>query len=305
MVKSHLIYDYYGSDDMRTVRSAEYFRMQELSETSIEVTLVEAGKEECKPYHAFSGTHEVYLIHFVLSGGGFYSANGNTWSLSSGQMFLIYPDEEVIYCADKNNPWTYAWIGFQGLGTNNILKSCGFSKNNLVLPTPPFEEYIGVIDELLDHNSMAFSHSLFRESSLFKLFAILAQYHTQSSVQETLEQRSDNSYVNYAIEYINKMYTQNIGVSDIADSIGISRSHLNQIFQKELNISVQNFLIDFRMHKSANLLVSTSMSIKEIANHVGYNDQLVFSKAFKKKFGMSPKSYRNYKNETAPEKIGL
>lgn len=89
---------------------------------------------------------------------------------------------------------------------------------------------------------------------------------------------------------------QGIGVSDIADSIGITRSHLNHVFQQELNISIQNFLIDFRMHKSANLLVSTTLSIKEISNQVGYHDQLVFSKAFKKKFGVSPKSYRTGRN---------
>ena len=88
------------------------------------------------------------------------------------------------------------------------------------------------------------------------------------------------------------MYRRGIGVSEIADAIGISRAHLNHVFQKELNISIQRFLIDFRMHKAANLLVSTTMSIKEISDLVGYNDQLVFSKAFKNKFGMSPKNYR-------------
>ncbi len=96
---------------------------------------------------------------------------------------------------------------------------------------------------------------------------------------------------------MNEMYMQGIGVSDIAEHIGITRSHLNHAFQKELNLSVQKFLIDFRMHKAANLLVSTAMSVKEVSNEVGYHDHLVFSKAFKKKFGMSPKNYRAYADE--------
>lgn len=54
-------------------------------------------------------------------------------------------------------------------------------------------------------------------------------------------------------------------------------------------MSAQNFLIDYKMHKAANLLVSTSQSIKEISNAVGY--------AFKKKFGMSPKNYRTHKEK--------
>ena len=153
-------------------------------------------------------------------------------------------------------------------------------------------------DDLFAHSDTGFSDDLYRESILLKLFAILANHHAAHTRKDSHVQTgfSDNTYVNLAIDYINKMYMQGIGVSDIANSIGITRSHLNHVFQQELNISIQNFLIDFRMHKSANLLVSTAMSIKEISNQVGYNDQLVFSKAFKKKFGVSPKSYRTGQN---------
>lgn len=268
--------------------------MENLRETSMEITLVHAGKEECKPYHGISAARDEYIIHFILSGSGFYSSNGNTWSLGPGQMFLIYPDEPVVYCSDTNNPWSYVWVGFKGLRTDTILKNCGFSKNHLILPAPEPEKYMSCFDELMDHKAISFSGDLYRESILLRLFAILAEHHSQLVLKDKLEQTgySDNAYVNLAIEYINKMYMQNIGVSDIADYIGITRSHLNHVFQKELTISIQKFLIDFRMHKSANLLVSTSMSVKEISNQVGYSDQLVFSKAFKKKFGMSPKTYR-------------
>lgn len=59
-------------------------------------------------------------------------------------------------------------------------------------------------------------------------------------------------------------------------------------------MSIQKFLIDFRMHKAASLIAGTTDSIKEISKSVGYEDQLSFSKAFKKKFEMSPKNYRAY-----------
>ena len=90
------------------------------------------------------------------------------------------------------------------------------------------------------------------------------------------------------------MYQKGIGISDIADNIGISRAYLNSSFQKELGMSAQTFLIDYKMHKAASLLVSTSLSVKEIANNVGYEDQLFFQ-GFKKKFGMSPKNYKTHK----------
>ena len=94
------------------------------------------------------------------------------------------------------------------------------------------------------------------------------------------------------------MYQKGIGISDIADNIGISRAYLNSSFQKELGMSASSGMSprkNTKMHKAASLLVSTSLSVKEIANNVGYEDQLVFSKAFKKKFGMSPKNYKTHK----------
>ena len=77
-------------------------------------------------FHAKRWVHH----HFVLDGTGFYSAGGQTWSLTPGQMFVIYPNEPVTYGADETNPWTYAWIGFRGIRAHSMVKECGFSKIN-------------------------------------------------------------------------------------------------------------------------------------------------------------------------------
>ena len=84
-----------------------------------------------------------------------------------------------------------------------------------------------------------------------------------------------------------------ISVSSLADQIGISQVYLNKCFQKELGVSVQHFIIDYRLNRAANLLTGTSDSVSEIAALVGYNDPLAFSRSFKKKFNESPTVYRN------------
>ena len=140
--------------------------------------------------------------------------------------------------------------------------------------------------------------NVFQDYFLILLLAELADFHEKRSAQSRKNAKyaySTSVYVELAIEYIKGMYQKGIGISDIADNIGISRAYLNSSFQKELGMSAQTFLIDYKMHKAASLLVSTSLSVKEIANNVGYEDQLVFSKAFKKKFGMSPKNYKTHK----------
>lgn len=82
--------------------------LENLKEASLDISLIHTGREYCLPGHICSRSREEFIIHFVLKGTGFYSADGQTWSLSPGQMFLIYPDEPVTYGADETDPWTYS-----------------------------------------------------------------------------------------------------------------------------------------------------------------------------------------------------
>jgi transcriptional regulator GlxA family with amidase domain len=59
-----------------------------------------------------------------------------------------------------------------------------------------------------------------------------------------------------------------------------------------LNVSPQNYLINFRLKKACDLLSGTNLSINELSNSVGYGDPFLFSKVFKKYKGISPRAYR-------------
>lgn len=280
--------------------SATFRCLENLKDVSLDISLIHTGKEHCSPGHICSMPREEFIIHFVLEGSGFYSAGGQTYSLTPGQMFAIYPNEPITYGADETHPWTYAWVGFRGIRAHSLIKQCGFSRNQLVLPAPDSKTILKYIDYILEHKQLSKANDLRRQAYLILLLSELADFHEQQSAQSRKTPKyaySTSVYVELAIEYITDMYQNGIGISDIADNIGISRAYLNNAFQKELGMSAQNFLINYKMHKAANLLVSSGISIKEVANAVGYEDQLVFSKAFKKKFGMSPKNYKTHKEQ--------
>lgn len=279
--------------------SCQDFRcLEDMSLASMELNLVHMGKEQCKPYHAISGERNEYILHFVISGNGFYSVNGTTYSVAAGEMFLISPHTPIVYCSDTNDPWSYMWVGFNGYRAEALLKQCGFEQSRLVLPAPSIEILSNCFDELFEHIEQDYADSLYRESILMKLLAILVSNRSEYLKQSGLHHLSSNSnkYLDAAIEYINMHYMQRINISDIANHVGVSQGYLNQIFTNHVKMSIQNYLIEFRMYKAANLLVGTEYSIKEISNMSGYQDQLVFSKTFKKKFNMSPKMYRTYRD---------
>ena len=77
--------------------SATFRCLENLKEGSLDISLVHTGNEHCPPGHICSMPRDEFIIHFVLDGSGFYSAGGQTWSLTSGQMFVIYPNEPITY----------------------------------------------------------------------------------------------------------------------------------------------------------------------------------------------------------------
>ena len=274
--------------------------LEGLAEPSLELSVIHVGMEECKPFHTISDPRTEYILHFVISGRGFYSARGTTEALSAGQMFLIVPDEPIVYGSDRFDPWTYAWIGFRGDRASSILKKCGFLGNNLTRSIRCTEEAVACIREIMDHRSLAPSSMLFRESCTIRLFSLLAaDYETaaRESWMNTSVSR-DSLYTELGTAFIKEMYMHDsITVEDVAAHIGITRARLNRAFQEELHISVQQYLIDCRMRHASRLLLTTPLSIKEISGQVGYSDQLVFSSAFKKKYGASPKLFRESHHE--------
>lgn len=123
---------------MRTITytdSAQFQCLEHLREAFMDLYLVHCGIEHCKPGQFFGPSfRDEYIIHFVLEGKGSYMVGGITYFLTINQMFLIYPGEEIRYGADSDEPWTYAWIGFNGIRAESTLRNCGFSRQCYVLP---------------------------------------------------------------------------------------------------------------------------------------------------------------------------
>jgi len=100
------------------------------------------------------------------------------------------------------------------------------------------------------------------------------------------------------IRFIETNYASKISVSDIARSIGLNRSYLNSLFKRQMNTSIQTYLMRFRIERACELMTNRLLTIGDIARSVGYDDPLLFSKVFRKLKGMSPREYRRLTEES-------
>ena len=140
---------------------------------------------------------------------------------------------------------------------------------------------------IYDARGNGFEHAVEMTGRLYTTLALFLKSSTQKETQLTAA-----TYVQKSIEYISANYSYPITVEDIAAYVGLSRSHLFRSFELVLQQSPKEYLTDFRMKQACYLLEHSNLSITAIANSVGFDNGLYFSKTFHKKKGASPKAYR-------------
>jgi AraC-like DNA-binding protein len=257
-----------------------------------DLNVYRCGFEECSPKHSWGpGVRDHYIVHVIQSGKGVFAVNGKTRVLSQGQGFLICPGQIVYYEADNIDPWTYSWVGFNGLKAESILKKAGLTHQN-----PVFEYTNGTVlkKQLNDMITAARQENvseLLLTGLLYLFLDSLAQNYHRS---KPASGRPSGSYrfVARAIEYIDKNYAGSLTVQSLSKSLKIDRSYLSELFTKYLGIPPRDFIIRYRMDKASELLKNPQLSIGDAARSVGYEDPLQFSKTFRKIKGDSPKNYR-------------
>lgn len=94
------------------------------------------------------------------------------------------------------------------------------------------------------------------------------------------------------IQYLNEHYNEQVKLKDLAQQFFINKNYACFLFKKHTNMTYSEYLNSIRLNKAKDLLVSTSLSISEVAERAGYADYFYFSKLFKKIYGVTPAQFR-------------
>lgn len=249
----------------------------------------QCGQEFCAPNHSYGpAVRDHYLIHLVISGKGNYYFNDKKYPLKKNDLFLISPGDVTFYKADSEDPWHYAWVGFNGIKVTQYLELIGISRKQPIITTqnPAF------IEDCL--------HDIYESSKIIRggeVRMLGSLYHFLSKLIEETESlvttNSNEDYIQMAVDYIEMNFPRPITIQEVADHIGLNRSYFSGIFRKKIGISPHQFLIKFRIAKACELIKNhPTISIGNVARSVGYNDQLAFSKIFKQEKGITPSELR-------------
>lgn len=267
------------------------------NERFVDLGLYQYGWEQCAPLHSYGPhTRNHYLFHYVIAGSGTLEANDangitRTYSVKSGEGFLIFPRQVTTYYADQTHPWEYTWVEFDGLRVKEALELAGLTMDNPIYHSSARDLSLELKQEMLyiaQHSDQSPFHLIGH------LYLVLDYLTRSSSSRKQLQSgKLRDFYVKEATSFIEQNFQNDISVEDIAAFCNLNRSYFGKIFRDAVGKSPQEFLIQYRMTKAAELLKLTELSVKDISNAVGYPSQLHFSRAFKNTFGISPREWRS------------
>lgn len=226
------------------------------------------------------------LIHYVYSGAGTYTLNGKSFPVKAGEAFIIFPGDIASYTADSTNPWVYRWVEIGG-AVEPLLKKAGITRANPVVRDTDAGSMGQALHTLVD-DAISGAPVYACMTGLWRFIHTLVSAVGGYESDELPQER----YVRVTCDIIRNNYQKKLTVAEIARQIGLDRTYLNKLFQRFEGKSVQQYIMQCRMRNATELLKNPSLSIGDVGRNVGYEDQLVFSKAFKKYYSISPSDWR-------------
>ncbi|MBO9605641.1 MAG: AraC family transcriptional regulator [Paenibacillaceae bacterium] len=271
---------------------ATYVEPATRSKAHADLVYYHSGSERCAPGHAYGpAVRPYYLIHYVRSGQGIFRRSGVEFRLSAGQGFLICPGDVTYYQADRDDPWSYSWVGFDGYKAASSLRQANMAVDSPIFELAEPDGILPIFELLEDAKKLSAGRDLRLIGAVYMFLSYLVEYAAgeRSATQAGLQEL----YVSAAAEYIDKNFIRRMTIEELAAYIGLNRSYLCAIFKAEMRQSPQQYLIRCRMERACELLADATLSIGDVARSVGYDDPLVFSKMFAKLIGLPPRDYRS------------
>ena len=97
------------------------------------------------------------------------------------------------------------------------------------------------------------------------------------------------------IRYIDANFKTHITLSTLSDTFRVSQSYIARLFKTNLNTCSADYINSVRLRYSCDLLLNSSLSIGEISEKSGFNNQYYFTRVFKSQLKMTPSKFRKQK----------
>ena len=232
----------------------------------------------------------LFVIEYIVSGREYLKVENKDYIVEAGDTCIIEPFSKHSYHSDPKNPVEKKWINFTSKIFSDLYENLGL-KGQIIFHNFNSENYF---EELL----LLASKAQYSDEISFEVFDILSSLIIKLKKYLTVNIENEPSKTAKLVKnYIDSCVFKNTNLDELAKIAMYSKKQVTREFKKYYNDTPYNYLITLKIKAAKRLLEITDMPIKEIADRLCFENQHYFSKAFKRKVGVSPTEYK--KNFTA------
>lgn len=221
-------------------------------------------------------------LYYIYSGSGVLSCNGQTITMTPGNMYLLPANLPISYhCPDRMEQF-FLHITLTAPDSFDVLSRitqiCQFPCSQSLL------EQIKELSNFEDYGQLLKFKTLISQTVADCLLAEKIPFPVKPYSQVVLQ----------AITYMQNNLTIQLSGEQIAQAIFVSPSRLHKRFKAETGLSLGAYQDKLIFQQAALLLAERQLSLKEISQQLGFCDQYYFSRRFKAQMGLSPSLYLKY-----------
>jgi AraC family transcriptional regulator of arabinose operon len=225
------------------------------------------------------GSDELILIA-CSAGRGWAQVGNRRLSVQAGELLLIAPRVAHVYGADPADPWTISWVHCVGRSLAAWQRRLGpATVRPLVDPAAWNHAHREVLDRLeLGHGA---AHLLAAAAALWGLLTAVAAPAAPAADPLTR-----------ALDVMRARLDGQVTVAELAAAAGWSVAHFATRFRARIGQPPLDHFLRLKMARAATLLAGTTLSVKAVAERLGYADAFYFSRSFRRIHGAGPREFR-------------
>lgn len=231
--------------------------------------------------------HEWQII-LLERGQGVVEFKANRAKVGAGSLIILPPGCWHRYRPDPRTGWTTYWIGFGGELADRLIGNAGFSKDG---ETRSFKN-AGPIIQLFSTTVTDLMSSITRTP--FSAAASIPML-VASLSEAPADENSGNKSISPILKaqmHITEHLSETIDFESLAQKVGLTYRSFRYLFAKESGLSPLQYQLERRLARAKNLLASSDMPVKDIAETLGFNSTWYFSHFFQRHLHSSPAAYR-------------
>jgi AraC-like DNA-binding protein len=230
-----------------------------------------------------------FQLHYITRGQGtLFQGAEQELPIEAGSVFFLIPGVPHWYTPNPSVGWDEHWVGFTGEYALSLLQRRFISPRRSVLHVGLSETILEDFQQIMEIGRL--EPPAFQQRLGALVVNLLAQVRGFST-ERKLGSEAESMIQKARFRFLENL-SHPLDIEEFARQFSLDYPSFRRLFKAYTGLSPYQYFLQLKIHRARHLLQDGSLSVKEVAYELGFDNQYYFSRIFKKKTGRSPSEWQ-------------